>query len=111
MQDVCVLSGLVVSPSEGVVPSGGKTTLQVHFNPESVIKFDTRIEVRRRMRRNKSNFVLKKIIKIMIHIMMLVRLVCLLQIALRSMKSVELRVRGSVEPPNIDISVVSVCYT
>lgn len=33
--------------------------------------------------------------------------VCALQIALRSMKSVELRVGGSVEPPNIDISVVS----
>lgn len=59
VQDVCMLSGLVVSPSEGVVPSGGKTTLQVHFNPESVIKFDTRIEVRRRLRRNKSDFVLK----------------------------------------------------
>lgn len=39
------------------------------------------------------------------------RLLCLLQIALRSMKSVELRVRGSVEPPNIHISVVSVCST
>lgn len=36
--------------------------------------------------------------------------VCLLQIALRSMKSIELRVRGSVEPPNIDISVVSVYW-
>lgn len=59
VQDVCALSGLVVSPSEGVVPSGGKTTLQVHFNPESVIKFDTRIEVRR-LRGNKSDFVLKK---------------------------------------------------
>lgn len=33
--------------------------------------------------------------------------VCALQIALRSMKSVELRVGGSVEPPNVDISVVS----
>lgn len=32
-----------------------------------------------------------------------------LQIALRSMKSVELRVGGSVEPPNVDISVVSYC--
>lgn len=32
----------------------------------------------------------------------------LFQIALRNMKSIELRVRGSVEPPNIDISVVSV---
>ncbi len=35
--------------------------------------------------------------------------VCVLQIALRSMKSIELRVGGSVEPPNVDISVVSFC--
>lgn len=35
--------------------------------------------------------------------------VCVLQIALRSMKSIELRVGGSVEPPNVDISVVSLC--
>lgn len=34
---------------------------------------------------------------------------CILQIALKSMKPIELRVGGSVEPPNIDISVVSVC--
>lgn len=35
--------------------------------------------------------------------------VCVLQIALKSMKSIELRVGGSVEPPNVDISVVSFC--
>lgn len=35
----------------------------------------------------------------------------LLQIALRGMKSAELSVRGSVEPPSIDISVVSVWLT
>lgn len=33
---------------------------------------------------------------------------CLLQIALRNMKSIEVRAVGSVEPLNIDISVVSV---
>lgn len=44
VQDACAVPGLVVSPSEGVVPCGGKTALQVHFNPESAIKFDTRIE-------------------------------------------------------------------
>lgn len=38
------MPGLVVTPSEGLVPGGGKTALQVHFNPESPIKFDTRIE-------------------------------------------------------------------
>lgn len=32
---------------------------------------------------------------------------CLFQIALKNMKSVEVRVVGSVEPPQIDISVVS----
>lgn len=46
--DVCPLPGMVVSPSEGVVPSGGKVALKIHFNPDSVIKFDTRIEVRGR---------------------------------------------------------------
>lgn len=44
VQDICAVPGLVVTPSEGVVPGGGKTALQVHFNPESPIKFDTRIE-------------------------------------------------------------------
>ena len=34
---------------------------------------------------------------------------CVKQIALRNRKSIELRVGGSVEPPNIDISVVSDC--
>lgn len=33
----------------------------------------------------------------------------MLQIALRRMRSLELRVVGSVEPPNVDISVVSFC--
>lgn len=33
---------------------------------------------------------------------------CLFQIALRNMKSIEFRVVGSVEPPKLDISMVSV---
>ncbi|XP_034533198.1 cilia- and flagella-associated protein 47-like isoform X2 [Notolabrus celidotus] len=68
--DVSPLPGLLLSPSEGVVPSGGQAALQIHFSPDSVIKFDTRVEI-----------------------------------ALRGMKSIELRVGGSVEPPNVDISV------
>ncbi|KAM6957968.1 LOW QUALITY PROTEIN: cilia and flagella-associated protein 47-like [Tautogolabrus adspersus] len=68
--DGCPLPGMVVSPSEGMVPSGGQATLKIHFNPDSVFKFDTRVEI-----------------------------------ALRNMKSIELRVGGSVEPPNVDFSV------
>ncbi|XP_029369560.1 cilia- and flagella-associated protein 47-like [Echeneis naucrates] len=68
--DVSPLPGMVVSPSEGVVPSGGQTELKIHFRPDCVIKFDTRVEI-----------------------------------ALRGMRSIELRVGGSVEPPNVDISV------
>nr|XP_008283638.1 PREDICTED: uncharacterized protein CXorf22 homolog [Stegastes partitus] len=68
--DVCPLPGMVVSPSEGVVPSRGQAVLHVHFNPDCVIKFDTRVEI-----------------------------------ALRNMKCVELRVSGSVEPPDVDVSV------
>ncbi|XP_070786864.1 cilia- and flagella-associated protein 47-like [Enoplosus armatus] len=68
--DICPLPGMVVSPPEGVVPGGGQAALEIHFNPDSVFKFDTRVEI-----------------------------------ALRSMKSIELRVGGSVEPPNVDIGV------
>ncbi|XP_078147098.1 cilia and flagella-associated protein 47-like [Centroberyx gerrardi] len=68
--DVCPLPGMVVSPSEGMVPVGGQAALKIHFNPDAVIKFDTSVEI-----------------------------------ALRNMKSIELRVGGSVEPPNVDISV------
>lgn len=46
--DVCPLPGMVVSPSEGVVPCGGNTALSIHFIPDAVIKFDTRIKVKRR---------------------------------------------------------------
>lgn len=48
---MCPLPGLVLHPSEGVVPSGGQAALQIHFNPDSVIKFDTRVEVREREKR------------------------------------------------------------
>ncbi|XP_030010449.1 cilia- and flagella-associated protein 47-like [Sphaeramia orbicularis] len=68
--DVCPLPGMVVSPSEGLVPAGGQAVLNIHFNPDSVIRFDTRIEI-----------------------------------ALRNMKSIELRVDGSVEPPNVDLNI------
>ncbi|XP_026157201.1 cilia- and flagella-associated protein 47-like isoform X2 [Mastacembelus armatus] len=68
--DAYPLPGMVLSPSEGVVPIGGQAAIKIHFNPNSVIKFDTRIEI-----------------------------------ALRNMKCVELRVVGSVEPPNVEISV------
>ncbi|XP_054654983.1 cilia and flagella-associated protein 47-like [Dunckerocampus dactyliophorus] len=68
--DVCPLPCMVVSPCEGVVPGRGKAVLKIQFNPDSVIKFDTRIEI-----------------------------------AVRNMKSIEFRVGGSVEAPNVDISV------
>ncbi|XP_068446525.1 cilia- and flagella-associated protein 47-like isoform X2 [Clinocottus analis] len=68
--DVYPLPGLIVSPADGVVPTGGQAALKLHFSPDSVVKFDTRVEI-----------------------------------ALRNMKSIELRVGGSVESPNVDISV------
>ncbi|XP_059183828.1 cilia- and flagella-associated protein 47-like [Centropristis striata] len=70
VQDVCPLPGMVVSPVEGVVPNGGQTTLRIHFNPDSVIRFSIRVEI-----------------------------------ALKNKKSIELRVDGSVEPPDVHISV------
>lgn len=48
--DVCPLPGMMVSPSDGVVPSGGQAVVNIHFYPDSVIRFDTRIEVRERKR-------------------------------------------------------------
>nr|XP_057907492.1 cilia and flagella-associated protein 47-like isoform X2 [Doryrhamphus excisus] len=68
--DVCPLPCMLVSPCEGVVPSRGKTVLKIQLNPDSVIKFDTRIEI-----------------------------------AIRNMKSILFRVGGSVEAPNVDVSV------
>ncbi|CAL9698638.1 unnamed protein product [Knipowitschia caucasica] len=69
VQNVCPLRGMVVSPAEGMVVRGGQAILSIHFNPESVIKFDTRFEV-----------------------------------TLKGMESIEVRVGGSVEPPNVEIS-------
>lgn len=50
--DACPMPGMVVSPSEGVVPCGGHAALSIHLNPNSVIKFDTRIAVRMRKKGN-----------------------------------------------------------
>ncbi|KAM6893513.1 cilia and flagella-associated protein 47-like [Xenentodon cancila] len=68
--DVCPLPGMVVSPSEGTVPSKGQAMIKIHFNPDVVKQFNTRVEI-----------------------------------MLRNMKSIELRVGGSVEIPNVEISV------
>ncbi|XP_064167628.1 cilia- and flagella-associated protein 47-like [Anguilla rostrata] len=43
--DVYPLPGMVVTPSEGVVPVGGQAEIQIHFTPEAVVKFDTRVEI------------------------------------------------------------------
>eukprot|EP00079_Xenopus_tropicalis_P021661 XP_012813080.1 PREDICTED: cilia- and flagella-associated protein 47 isoform X1 [Xenopus tropicalis] len=45
VEDVNPLPGMTVTPSQGVVPTGGYTTLQIFFTPEAVMKFDTRLEV------------------------------------------------------------------
>ncbi|XP_057679008.1 cilia- and flagella-associated protein 47-like isoform X2 [Corythoichthys intestinalis] len=68
--DVCPLPCMVVTPCEGVVPSRGKAVIAINFNPDSVIKFDTRVAI-----------------------------------AVKNMKPIEVRVGGSVEPPNVDISM------
>lgn len=89
-----------MSPSEGVVPCGGNAALHILFNPDSVIRFDTKIKV-----------IWGKLVK---HLYDDVKKevdmyeTCLLQIALKNMKSIDVRVVGSVEPPKIDISVVRV---
>ncbi|KAJ8350368.1 hypothetical protein SKAU_G00254980 [Synaphobranchus kaupii] len=43
--DVYPLPGMLLTPSEGVVPVGGQAEIQVHFTPEAVVKFDTRVEI------------------------------------------------------------------
>nr|XP_046174929.1 cilia- and flagella-associated protein 47-like [Oncorhynchus gorbuscha] len=43
--DVYPLPGMVVTPTEGVVPVGGQAEVQVHLNPGAVMKFDTRVEI------------------------------------------------------------------
>ncbi|XP_045555398.1 cilia- and flagella-associated protein 47 isoform X1 [Salmo salar] len=73
--DVYPLPGMVVTPTEGVVPVGGQAEVLVHLNPGAVMKFDTRVEI-----------------------------------VLRNMKSLELRVGGSVEPPLVDINVKSFLF-
>ncbi|KAH0624767.1 hypothetical protein JD844_032546 [Phrynosoma platyrhinos] len=70
--DATPIPGMVISPVQGVVPVGGLTEIKIHFRPNAIMKFDTRVEV-----------------------------------AVRHTKSLELRVGGSVEVPDIDVSVQS----
>lgn len=37
--------GLILSPVFGVVPASGTTTIQVQLTPESVVKFDTKVNI------------------------------------------------------------------
>lgn len=98
---MCPLPGMVVSPSEGAVPSKGQAMFKIHLNPDFVSKFETKVEVRYRQKGNIKLFSTPCWCSVCVH-------VSLSQIALRNMKSVELSVGGSVEPPNVEISVVSV---
>ncbi|KAJ8400757.1 hypothetical protein AAFF_G00391110 [Aldrovandia affinis] len=50
--DAQPLPGMVVTPTEGVVPVGGRADIQLRFTPGAVVKFDTRVEVRRFDRRS-----------------------------------------------------------
>ena len=73
MSDPNPLPGLTVSPVHGVVPVGGSTEIRVALTPDSIIKFDTRV-----------------------------------QVAIKGGKTLELRIGGTVEPPDVNIDVVSV---
>lgn len=98
--DVRPLPGMVVNPPDGVVPSRGHAVLSIHFTPDCVIKFDTRVKVRKmKVKTDKACLLSDRSLSVC---------VCVLQIALRKMKAIELRVGGCVEPPNVDFSVVSV---
>ncbi|KAK3775916.1 hypothetical protein RRG08_017206 [Elysia crispata] len=66
------LPGLTVSPVHGVVPVGGSTEIRVALTPDSIIKFDTRV-----------------------------------QVAIKGGKTLELRIGGTVEPPDVNIDVSS----
>lgn len=39
------LPGMVITPSEGVVPVGGRADLKISFTPNAKMNFDTRVEV------------------------------------------------------------------
>ncbi|XP_074844435.1 cilia- and flagella-associated protein 47 [Carettochelys insculpta] len=39
------LPGMTITPSQGVVPVGGRADLKIFFTPNAVMKFDTRVEV------------------------------------------------------------------
>lgn len=109
--DVFPVPGMVVKPSEGVLPSGGKAILELHFKPNSLFKFDIRIEVKRKKRIGETCLCFSHDDEMCVCDTQIdaCENLCVLQIALKSMKTIELRVGGSVEPPVIDISVVSVC--
>ncbi|XP_042314327.1 cilia- and flagella-associated protein 47 [Sceloporus undulatus] len=70
--DASPIPGMVIFPVQGVVPVGGLTEIKIHFRPNAIMKFDTRVEV-----------------------------------AVRHTKTLELRIGGSVEVPDIDVSVQS----
>nr|DBA33280.1 TPA: hypothetical protein GDO54_000991 [Pyxicephalus adspersus] len=73
--DISPLPGMTITPSQGVVPVGGYTTLKIFFTPRAVMKFDTRVEV-----------------------------------SVRNAKTLELRIGGSVVPPEVNISVSSFLF-
>ncbi|CAI9559655.1 unnamed protein product, partial [Staurois parvus] len=50
--DISPLPGMMITPSQGVVPVGGYATLKIFFTPRAVMKFDTRVEVSVRNTKN-----------------------------------------------------------
>ncbi|XP_035825915.1 cilia- and flagella-associated protein 47 [Aplysia californica] len=66
------LPGLTVSPVHGAVPVGGSTEIRVALTPDSIMKFDTRV-----------------------------------QVAIKGGKTLELRIGGTVEGPDVSIDVAS----
>ncbi|XP_069495471.1 cilia- and flagella-associated protein 47 [Ambystoma mexicanum] len=50
--DVYPLQGMSITPAQGVIPVGGVAKLQINFAPNSVIKFDTRVEIAVRNAKN-----------------------------------------------------------
>lgn len=104
--DVCPLPGMVLSPREGVVPGRGQAVIEIHFNPDCVMRFDVRVEVRRREReRAVSLFSCCTCVEERPKTLR----ACALQIALRNTRAtIKLRVDGSVAIPKVDMDVVSV---
>ena len=73
MNDSNPFPGLQISPLHGVVPVGGYAELQAKLTPDSILKFDTRV-----------------------------------QVSVKGCKNMELRMGGTVEPPLVDIDLVSI---